>query len=203
MRTSEVLRHLRQQQADARRAPAAAPSLRGLPALDRRHAAALPGRGRHAARPRPQPGLASSASPSCYLKIEGTQPDRLVQGPRHGRGRGQGARGGRAGRSSAPRPATPRPRPPPMARRAGLEVIVVLPAGRDRGRQARPGADGRRAGRRRRRQLRRCAAHRARDGRARRRAWSPADPRQLGQPAPHRGAEDGRLRDLRRPRRRA
>ena len=28
----------------------------------------------------------------------------------------------------------------------------------------------------------------------------PADPRQLGQPAPHRGAEDGGLQDLRRPR---
>ena len=71
---------------------------------------------------------------------------------------------------------------------AGLEVIVVLPAGPDRGRQARPGADRRRPGRRRRGQLRRRAADRPRAGRARDRARPPADARQLGQPASPRRA---------------
>ena len=86
---------------------------------------------------------------------------------------------------------------------AGLEVVVVLPRRPDRGRQAAPGADGRRARRRRRGQLRRRAADRARAAPSSRTARPPADARELGQPTPHRRPEDGRLRDLRGPRRRA
>ena len=80
---------------------------------------------------------------------------------------------------------------------AGLEVVVVLPEGPDRARQAAPGADRRRAGRRGRRQLRPGARDRPRAGRAGR---PPDHARQLRQPVPARGPEDRRLRDLRRPR---
>ena len=80
---------------------------------------------------------------------------------------------------------------------AGIEAVVVLPRG-----QIAPGkllqalvagarvvAD--------RRQLRPGAGDRPRAGR---RSPTSDDPRQLGQPVPHRGPEDGRVRSLRRPR---
>ena len=68
------------------------------------------------------------------------------------------------------------------------------PGGKDRDRQARPGADARSTGDRDPRQLRRCAADRPGAGRA-----PPDRVGQLGQPLPDRGPEDGRLRGLRGP----
>ena len=70
---------------------------------------------------------------------------------------------------------------------AGIEVVVVLPRGPDRDGQAAPGADGRGARRRDRRQLRPGARHRARAGRTGR---PPGDAGQLGQPVPPRRPED-------------
>ena len=74
----------------------------------------------------------------------------------------------------------------------------IIPDGHVALGQARAGADPRREGRADPRQLRRRAPPRARARRARRR-----DGRELDQPVPHRGPEDGRVRDLRRARRRA
>ena len=110
------------------------------------------------------------------------------------------ARGRRATPSSAPRPATRRRRRRPTRPRPGMEVDRRPAEGPDRHRQAPPGADRRRAGRRDRRQLRPGARDRPR---ARRTGRPPGDPRQLRQPVPPRGAEDRRVRDLRRARPRA
>ncbi len=86
-------------------------------------------------------------------------------------------------------------------RRGGRDRGHRRPAeGPDRGRQAAPGARGRRPGRRHRRQLRPGAQHRPG---ARRTGRPPGDAGQLGQPVPPRGPEDRGLRDLRRPRTRA
>ena len=79
---------------------------------------------------------------------------------------------------------------------AGLECVVVLPAGKIARRQAAPGARVRGARRRRPRQLRRGAARRARPVGA---GGAPDHARQLGQPVPARGPEDRRVRDRRRP----
>ena len=78
------------------------------------------------------------------------------------------------------------------AARAGLRGRGDRARGQDRDRQARPGADARRPGDRAARQLRRGAADRPR---ARRHA--PGRARQLGQPLPDRGPEDGRVRGRR------
>ena len=84
------------------------------------------------------------------------------------------------------------------AARAGLRGRGDRPGGQDRDRQARPGAHARSAGDRPARQLRPGARDRPR---ARRQA--PGRARQLGQPLPDRGPEDGRVRGLRGARRAA
>ena len=90
---------------------------------------AQPRRGLDAARPPPPPRRpARAAEPPRQGR--GPEPDRLVQGPGHGRRGREGASRTARGRSSAPRPATPRRRPPPTAPPHGLEVVVVLPAGK-------------------------------------------------------------------------
>ena len=81
---------------------------------------------------------------------------------------------------------------------AGLEVVVVLPAGKIAARQAAPGAGRRRPGAGGRGQLRRRAAGRPRADRAPE-PDAPGHARELRQPVPARGPEDGRLRGLRRP----
>ena len=91
MRMSDVLRQLRQQD-DRRRAAAAHGPLRGVPASDRGHAEHLARRGLHAAGPRQEPGPAIGI-PLLHLKLEGAEPDGLVQGPGHGPRRCQGTRG--------------------------------------------------------------------------------------------------------------
>ena len=62
------------------------------------------------------PRLGAELGVELYLKLEGAEPDRLVQGSRHDaralEGRSRTARS----RSSAPRRATPRPRRPPTRR---------------------------------------------------------------------------------------
>ena len=155
MRTSEVLRHLRQQQAT--------PGAR--PRLLHRYAAFLPltdatpplslGEGAtplvHARNLGRELGI-----PELYLKVEGTNPTGSFKD------RGMvlavakaleaGARAiicASTGNTSASAAA--------YGAAVGLEVIVVLPAGRIAARQARPGPDGRRARGRDRRQLRRRA----------------------------------------------
>ena len=83
-----------------------------------------------------------------------------------------------------------------LPRRAAADRAA---AGRpDRHRQARPGDRARRQGRAGRRQLRRLPRAGPHAGRR-----LPGRPGQLGQPDPDRGAEDGGVRDRRRPRRRA
>ena len=152
-------------------------------------------RGRHAA------GAGAGALPADRLRRlpegRGRQPDRLLQGPRHDDGHLQGRRGGRRRRSSAPRPATPapaRPRTPP----APGCCAVLVPQGKI--------ATGK---------LAQALVHGAKllqvEGNfddclalARKLADRlPGHPGQLGQPVPHRGAEDRRVRDRRRARRRA
>ena len=110
----------------------------------------------------------------------------------------QGARGRRARASSAPRPATRRPRPRPTAPPPASRCVVVLPARPDR----RSASCSRRSSL--------GARVVAVDGnfdealrgrpRARRAGRPPGHARQLGQPVPARGPEDGRVRGLRRPR---
>ncbi len=58
----------------------------------RRDAGADPRRGVHPARPRPALGRELGLA-NLYLKVEGAQPDRQLQGPRDGRRREPGARG--------------------------------------------------------------------------------------------------------------
>ena len=170
---------------------------RRVPADHRRDAAARPSAraSRRSSAP-PRSGAAHRAAEPAP-QGRGPEPDRLVQGPGHGRRRRQGRRGRARRRSSAPRPATPRPRRRPTARRPGIEVIVVLPKGQI--------AAGKLL-----QALMAGARVVAIDGnfdqalrdraRARRAGRPPGDARQLGQPVPPRGPEDRRVRDLRRPR---
>ncbi len=152
------------------------------------------GRGRHAARPRAR-ALAPHGR-GRLAEVRGREPDRVVQGPRHDRGGVGRDRGGRRGRGVR------------VHRQHGRERRGLRGAGRaarrgdrargqDRHRQARPGADARRARGGAARQLRRGAEARARAGRA-----QPDRARELGERVPDRGAEDRGVRGLR-PARRA
>src|SRR3989304_4577169 len=73
-----------------RGASAPAPPLRPLPAPPRRDAAALAGRGLHAARPRDAAGP-RDRMPGASPQARGHEPHRLLQGPGHGHGGGGGA----------------------------------------------------------------------------------------------------------------
>ena len=143
------------------------------------------------------PRLSERAGVEVWLKLEGAEPDRLVQGPRDDvRGVGGGARG-RAGDHL--RLDRQHRRVGRRLRRAGRAALRGDRArGQDRHRQARPGADARRAGDRAARQLRRGAGAGPRADRP------PSDlAGQLGQRVPDRGPEDGGVRDRRGARRRA
>ena len=97
-------------------------------------------------------------------QARGRQPDRLVQGPRDDvRGLGRRARGRRGGDLRLDRQHRRERRRLRRARRADRRGDRAR--GQDRHRQARPGADARRAGDRAARQLRRGAGARARAGR--------------------------------------
>ena len=72
------------------------------------------GEGGDAARPRPP--LWRADRRRAVLQVRGNEPDRQLQGPRHGGRRREGGRERRDRRSSAPRPATPPRRPPPTPR---------------------------------------------------------------------------------------
>ena len=65
-----------------------------------------------------------------HLKVEGAQPDRLVQGPRHDGGDLQGRARRARPPSSARRPATPARRRPPTPQRPGSTCVVLVPHGR-------------------------------------------------------------------------
>ena len=121
-------------------------------------------------------------------EARGREPDRLVQGPRHDvRGLGGRARGRRGGDLRLDRQHRRLGRG--LRRAGGAARRGDRARGQDRHRQARPGADARRAGGRAARQLRRGA-----DARARARRAPPGLARQLGQRVPHRGSEDGGVR---------
>ena len=125
----------------------------------------------------------------------GPEPHRLVQGPGHGHGRREGARGrGEERHLRLDRQHVGLGRR--VRRRRGPRVRRRAAGWQDRPRQAAPGAGLRRPGRQRDGQLRRGAARGARPVRAGR---APDHARQLRQPVPARGPEDGRVRGLRRP----
>ena len=122
------------------------------------------------------------------------QPDRVVQGPRHDDGDLQGRRGGRAGRHL-------RVDREHLGERGclrgarGHDLCRARPAGQDRAREDGTGTRARREAVAGRRQLRRLPRARPQ---ARRRL--PGRAGELGEPVPHRGAEDRGVRDLRRAR---
>src|SRR4051812_6206915 len=164
------------------------------PAGDGLDARDLGRRGLDAAAPR-APALRASR-PRALAQVRGPEPDRFLQGPRHDGRDLEGRRGGSARRRL-------------RLHRQHLGVGGGVrgarradgrdpPAGgRGRTRQARAGARDGRAPARGARLLRPGARRRARARRGRR-----LRPRQLAQPVPPRGAEDGGLRDRRGARRR-
>ena len=131
VRMSDVLRQLRQQQTSTDARPRLIDRYAAFLPRYRRHAAHLTRRGLHAARPRAQPGPRDRRA-AAPPQVRGHEPDRLVQGPRHGRGRGQGAGGRRDARSSAPRPATPPHRPPRTAPPPAWRCVVCCRRARSR-----------------------------------------------------------------------
>ena len=156
--------------------------------------------GRH-----PQRGLDAAGPRAAALRAgrrrglpeaRGREPDRQLQGPRDDRRRlaGEGRRAPR--RSSAPRPATPPRAPPPTRRAPGMRGAVIVPEGKIAiGKLAQALMHGARVI-----ALRGNFDQALRD-RPRARRHAPDRARQLGQPVPDRGPEDGRLRGLRRARR--
>ena len=119
----------------------------------------------------------------------GHEPDRLVQGPRHDDGDLEGRRPGARRPSSAPRPATPR-------RRRGLRRAAGMTCCRARARrQDRARASWRRRSCTAPRFCRSTATSTTASARPRARRRLPGRAGQLGQPVPHRGPEDGRVRD--------
>ena len=141
------------------------------------------------------PRLSERVGAEVYLKFEGVEPDRQLQGPgddRRGlagqgrRGRGDHLRLDRQHRRELRR----------LCRARRHARSRDRPGGEDRDRQARPGTDARGPGDRPGGQLRPGARDRPGDRRE-----APGRAGQLGQPVPDRGPEDRRLRDLRRARR--
>ena len=130
------------------------------------------------------------------LEVRGDEPDGLVQGPRHDGGHEPGCRGGEPGlrlRLDGKHRGLGR-----RLRREGRHKVLRCGArGQDRAGQSRPGPRARRRHSPDRGQLRRSPPSLARTRRGTRRRR----PRQLGEPRPNRGPEDGRLRGLRSPRR--
>ena len=93
-------------------------------------------RGQHAA---PAGAAALGAARLRALaEVGGREPDRELQGPRHGASRSVARRSSAARRaSSAPRRATPPRRPPPTPRAPGCRRSIADPEGRSRAREAR------------------------------------------------------------------
>ncbi len=136
--------------------------------------------------------------PEPLPEARGCEPHGLVQGPGHGHGRREGARGGRDGDRLRLDREHVAPRPRRMARPPASRSSSFCRPGKIAAGQAAPGPGRGSQGPRRPRQLRRRADGRSR---ARRAARAPDHPRQLGQPVPAPRPADGGLRGLRRPRR--
>ena len=155
MRMSDVLRQLRQQHSTADARPRLMERYAAFLPVDGDDAQHQPGRGLHAARPRAQPGP-DDRLPDAPSQGRGHEPDRLVQGSRHGRRRGQGD-AGRVARDHL-RLDRKHGRVGSGVRRRGRARGRGRPPGRtDRRGQAAPGTGRRRARRRGARQLR-CGA---------------------------------------------
>ena len=169
--------------------------LQGSPAVRGRRPGHHARRGLDAARARP--ARVRAGRRGGVAEARGLQPDRVVQGPRHdlrGVGRRPRGRGGRDLRVHGQHRRERRR----LRGAGGAHGRRDRPRRAHRDRQARPGAHARRARRRAARQLRRGARARARAVRE-----APDRARQLRQPVPPRGPEDGGVRGRRRPRRRA
>ncbi len=174
--------------------PAVARRHRGVPGIPpgrRVDARRDPARGRNSSAPCPPP--LRTCQCGGVAEDRGGQPDGILQGPRHDRGHLPGGRGRcRSGRVRLHREhvcfggCLRRPR--------RHELRGVDPGGAHRARQARPGPCPRSARAADPGQLRRrpCPRERAAVAPARRRG-------ELGQPGPDRRADDGSLRDSRRP----
>ena len=169
--------------------------IRGPPRRYGCHAHHHARRGRHAAASRP--GALCPHRCEGLGQVRGHEPDGLVQGPRHDHGRLQGRRSTARRPSSAPRPATPRPRPPPTRRTPASPPPCSCPRARS------PWASSARPSRTTRQLLQVQGNFDDCLDIARDLADQlPGAPGQLGQPRPHRGPEDGRVRGRRGARRR-
>ena len=129
MRMSEVLQRLRAEQADRRATPPPDAAVRAVPAGDRRDAAAVAGRGRHAPGPRPQPGSRDGLpQPVPQAGGHATRPARSRTGAWSWRSPRRSRRA--PAPSSAPRPATRRRPPPPTAPRPAWRSSSSCPQGK-------------------------------------------------------------------------
>ena len=172
------------------------PPLRGIPARHRGDPGRHPSRGEHAAAPgaealraRRRRGLPEG---------RGAEPDGVVQGPRHDGRDLQSARGGRAGRRLRVDRATPRLPPPPMRPAPGWPA-----SSSSRRATSRSASSPRRSSMAPRSSRCEATSTPRSSSCANCRPAAPDRRRQLRQPVPDRGPEDGRLRDRRRARRRA